>query len=314
MMPTLRRLGGLLVIVPGLAAAQLPPIFDATPRKIGASRTLASLPKNTFLENLVVDAAGAVLVTSHEDGVVWRLAGSRLERFAQLPGKIAGIAERPGGGYVLTGADRSGRSTIFTLDAAGQPGPALLVEGGQFLNGIAALGDDRYLVADSYRGALWHVDPAAGTTRVWLEDALLARADPKGVFPAANGVQVQGRTVWVSNTARQLLLSLPVGEDGRPGPLRVVKERVNIDDFAVEADGSILGTTHVYNSLVRIRPDGSTTVVAEAAQGMTGSTSVALVRHGPDAGRAYVTTNGGMFLPPSTGVQPALLVQVEPGR
>ncbi len=48
-------------------------------------------------------------------------------------------------------------------------------------------------------------------------------------------------------------------------------------------------------------------VLAEAAQGMTGSTSVAL---SPEGRHVYVTTKGGMFLSPPKGVQLALLVEL----
>jgi len=66
----------------------------------------------------------------------------------------------------------------------------------------------------------------------------------------------------------------------------------------------------VYNSVVRITPGGKLTVIAEAGQGVAGSTSAAF---GPGGRALYVTTNGGMFLPPPGGVGPGRVVRLEVG-
>jgi hypothetical protein len=149
-----------------------------------------------------------------------------------------------------------------------------------------------------------------GSSQVWLQDALLARADEKSPFPAANGVQRRGSRLWISNTAKQLLLAVDIRADGSPGPLKVLRERVNIDDFVVLRDDTVIATTHVYNSLIRIARDGSLAILAGTEQGMTGSTAVALGRSKADEGHAYVTTNGGMFMPPPSGIGPARLIRV----
>jgi hypothetical protein len=127
-------------------------------------------------------------------------------------------------------------------------------------------------------------------------------------------VQRRGSRVWISNTAKQLLLTVDVLPDGSPGPLKVIRERVNIDDFVVQDSGNVINATHVYNSLIAVSPGGELQVLAGIEQGMTGSTSVALGRSKADAGYAYVTTNGGMFLPPPSGVGPAKLVRVRVAR
>jgi hypothetical protein len=300
----------LLLIICGTAQAALPDIFTGTPQRLVPATTVAQMPPNTFLENLVVDPGGRVFVTSHDDGRVLRLERGRLVPFASTGGKVAGLALGAPGTLVATGVDGAGVPTVFRIDARGVVTARLPVPGAQFLNGITALGGERFLVADSYKGALWWVDVQRGGSRVWLHDPLLARAEEKSPFPAANGVQRRGSRVWISNTAKQLLLTVDLRADGSPGPLKVVRERVNIDDFAVQDDGTVIATTHVYNSLISVSPDGSMAVLAGADEGMTGSTAVALGRAKADAGHAYVTTNGGMFMPPASGVGPARLVRV----
>jgi sugar lactone lactonase YvrE len=293
-------------------APQLPPLFAHVPVRSLPARTVAELPPNTFLENLVVDAQGIAYVTSHVDGVVYRFRNDgRLEVFARVPGKIAGIALQPPRGLLVAGADARGIATVFAVSSDGSVSVAGALPDAVFLNGMARLKDDAYLIADSYKGAIWRFDARSGRSTEWLAHPLLTRADTANPTPAVNGLKVSGGKVWLSNTARQTLLSVDVDAQGRAGEPRVVRERINIDDFVVERDGTLYGTTHVYNSLVRIAPDGALSTVALAEQGMTGSTAVAFGRAPGERRKLYVTTNGGMFMPPPEGVQPARLVRVD---
>jgi sugar lactone lactonase YvrE len=302
-----------LLIAAGAAQAAgpaLPDIFAAAPQRLVPAVTVAQMPPNTFLENLVVDRGGRIFVTSHDDGRILRLERGQLLPFARTGGKVAGLALGGAGTVVATGVDSAGMPTVFRVNARGAVTERLPLPDAQFLNGITALGSDRYLVADSYKGAVWWVDLKQRSARVWLQEPLLARADEKSPFPAANGVQRRGSRVWISNTAKQLLLTVDVLPDGSAGPLKVVRERVNIDDFVVQDNGDVIAATHVYNSLISVSPGGEIHVLAGVEQGMTGSTAVALGRSKSDAGYAYVTTNGGMFLPPPSGVGPSKLVRV----
>jgi hypothetical protein len=302
----------LSITSPVLTHAQLPDIFAGTPQRIAGASTLAQLPPNTFLENLTFSRAGQLLVTSHADGKIYRLAGSELQPFAQIRGKIAGIAERPQGGFIVTGSDEAEKQAVFAINSKGETKLLVTIPQAQFLNGIEPLKGDTYLVADSYKGAIWKIDAKRATAQVWLTHPLLERADAQSPFPAANGVRVQGKTVWVSNTAKQLLVRIPLQADGSAGSPQMVREKVNIDDFGLMANGTIIAATHVYNSVVKLTPDGKTEIIATQDQGMTGSTSVAL-RKEPSTGKlsAYISTNGGMFLPPAGGVQPARLVRLD---
>jgi sugar lactone lactonase YvrE len=289
----------------------LPPIFDGVPSNLLKAQTVAERPRNTFLENLVFDSAGRALVTSHEDGVIYRYTrGKPLAAFAQVPGKVTGIASGSQGHFFATGSDRSGRATIFSISPGGSVRTLVTINDGLFLNGIARLEGQRYLVADSYKGAVWLVDVRKRTATVWLQHALLERADKSSPFPAANGIKVIPGKVIVSNTAKQLLLSIPIIAPAAAGVPTVLKDHINVDDFAVEKDGTLYAATHVYNSVVRIAPSGQITTIAGPAEGMTGSTAVAFGKTVRGLPALYVTTNGGMFLPPADGVQSAKLVEI----
>lgn len=295
----------------GALAQALPPLFDSAPKRLVPAQTIAEFPKQTFLENLVVTDDGLV-VTSHEDGRLLRIVpGQAPETLASLPGKITGLASDGTGGFVVTAFDRAGKAAIHRVSASGRLERTWTLADGVFLNGIERIAPGRYLIADSYRGAVWSLDTGSDRVGLWLTSPLLERADAKNPLPAANGIRRDGDSVLISNTARLTLVRVPIRPDGSAGEPAVWAERVNVDDFAVLPDRSILAATHIYNSVVRIDAQGRIEVLAEAAQGMTGSTSVALAR---DGRTAYVTTNGGMFLPPPGGVQPGRVVALQLAR
>jgi hypothetical protein len=294
-------------------AQTLPPIFDSAPRQPWASRVVAEFAKNTFLENLVVDEAGIAYLTSHEEGVVYRvdLAGKRTQH-ARVEGKLAGIAKAVQNGWVLTGSLKGGMQTVFLFNQKAQATGTIPLPDAAFLNGVAALDARTYLVADSYAATIWKIDVKTRQVSRWLQHELLARADDKNPIPAANGIKVDAlrKRVLVSNTAKQLLVEVPLVSTREAGIPKVLVERVNIDDFSIAKDGRIYAATHIYNSVIRIDPDLRVAVIAEAAQGMTGSTAVALNPARGGSPQLFVTTNGGMFLPPASGIEPGKLVRL----
>lgn len=313
LLPMLRKvlLAGLWSAVAGAHAQGLPPIFESAPKKLVTAQTIAELPRRTFLENLVVTDTGLV-VTSHQDGRLLRIVpGKAPETLAALPGKIAGVASDGSGGFVVTASDGAGKATVYRVSETGRLEKTWTLGDGVFLNGIERVAPGRYLIADSYRGVVWSLDIAAERIGLWLKSPLLERMDEKSPMPAANGIRRDGDSVLISNTARMTMVRVPLQADGSAGEPSIWVERVNVDDFAVLPDGSILAATHIYNSVVRIDAQGRLEVLAEAPQGVTGSTSVALAR---DGRTAYVTTNGGMFLPPAGGVEPGRVIALQLAR
>lgn len=291
-------------------AQALPPIFAETPVALATAEAIATLPVNTFLENLVVDADGTLYITSHETGQILSLQpGSPPTVYATVAGKVSGIAQTSSGQLLVTGWDSSGMPTVFRVAEEGSVEVLATLPEAIFLNGMTPLEGDRYLIADSYRGVIWELDAATGNSRIWLDHPLLARRNPDSPIPAANGLKLFNGTLYASNTEQMLLLQIPVTAKGEAGEPQIWLDQINIDDFTFAADGTLYGATHIYNSLVQITPDGTVTTIAQAAEGMTGSTAVAFAPS--SASRLYVVTNGGMFLPPPTGVEPAVVVQLE---
>jgi hypothetical protein len=233
---------------------------------------------------------------------------------ASTTGKVTGIAFAPDGGLIVTGWDAAGESILLHIHLDGSVTLLATLPDAIFLNGITPLTSQRYLTADSYRGCIWQFDWITRQVSLWLEHPLLARSHPEPPFPAANGIKRFGNTLYVSNTEKMLLLQIPIESEEQPGEPIIFLSSTNIDDFAFDNEGNLYAATHIYNSVLLITPDGTTTTIAQADQGVIGSTAVGFGRLPDDATSIYVVTNGGMFLPPEGGVVPANVVRLEVGK
>jgi hypothetical protein len=293
----------------------LPPIYQDTPVALVPDQIIATFPVNTFLENLAISSDGTIFVTNHEVGQIVRISpeGKR-ETHASIAGKVSGIAFTANGDLVVAGWNAEPIPVISLVAANGSVKTLLTLPDAAFLNGITPISENLYLAADSYRGAIWQIDINQPLASIWLEHPLLARSNPENVIPAANGIKRFGDILYVSNTEKQLILQIPITPENQAGEPKIFVEKNNIDDFAFDVEGNLYGATHIYNSVVKIAPDGSTTIIAQAEQNVIGSTAVAFGRGENDKTAIYVVTNGGMFLPPPTGVVAATVVRLEVGK
>ncbi|MBC7807012.1 MAG: SMP-30/gluconolactonase/LRE family protein [Akkermansiaceae bacterium] len=293
-------------------AQELPPIFAATPKQLVPAKTVAEFPKNTFLENIVVDKSGTLFVTSFEDGKIYRVTPSgEKSEFAAVAGTIAGITFDRDGNLLVTGWAGKKTPSVFRVSPTGAVETLTAIKGGMFPNAITPLKGDIYLIADSYKGVIWAFDAQTNQCRVWLDAPALTRRDAKNPVPAVNGLKVFGNTLYATNTQRQQIWRIPISPDGKAGTPKLFMEKINGDDFALDGAGNLYVTTHFYNSVVRITPNKKVTIIAGAEQGMTGSTSLAFGKGNADRNALFVVTNGGMSLPPKGGVQPAKVVRLD---
>lgn len=293
---------------------QLPAIFDRTPEAIAPTQVLAEFPPHTFLENIAIDPQGTIFVTSYEEGKIYRITPSgECKEFANINGNVAGMVVDRLGNLVVAAVIDSQGSAIVQIDATGVVETLVTLPDALFLNGMTHLKGDRYLVADSYKGAIWEVDVIAKSAYIWLQDNLLTRSDSNNPFPAVNGIKIYNNSLFASNTQRQLLIRIPLAENSTPKVPEVFLTNVNLDDFAFDVRGNLYGTTHIYNSVIQISPEKQIVTIAKAEQGMTGSTALAFGRGEKNRTSIYVTTNGGMSLPLPTGVEPAKVVRLEVG-
>ncbi len=291
-----------------------PTLFGDTPIALVPAHTIAEFPVNTFLESIVVDADNTLFITSHYEGRVIRIGVDGIATtFAMITGKATGLALIPDGRLLLSGWDEQNTSVVWEISTEGTARILVSLPDAIFLNGITPLTNALYLLADSYRGAIWEIDVAQGKTRIWLEHPLLARANHDNEVPAVNGLKIFAGHLYASNTQNTQIVRIPIQANNQPGEPEIFVRDVNIDDFAFDAAGNLYGTTHVFNSVVKIAPDGSITTIAQAKEGMVGTTAVAFGRSAENLTHLYVTTNGGMSFPPPTGLEPAKVVRLEVG-
>jgi sugar lactone lactonase YvrE len=293
--------------------AQLPPIFAETPREIVEAKTVAEFPVNTFLENIAVNKKGDLFITSLEDGKIYRLSSDGAKSdFAKIDGKVAGLAFDKKEKLIVSGWVNGTTPSVFIISKQGNLESSTPIAGAIFLNGVTWLKDDKFLIADSYKGTIWEFDAKAKTSKVWLENEMFARSNDKNPFPAVNGLKIFNNVLYATNTERQQILRIPILANGSAGKPKIWLEKINGDDFAFDSSGNLFVTTHVYNNVLKITPNGKTMIIAENGS-VIGDTSLAF-GSGKNKNTLFVVTNGGISLPPKEGVQTAKVVKIEIGK
>lgn len=286
------------------------------PRFIADAKTVAEFPAKTFLENIAVDANDDLFVTNYDDGIIYKVeaASGNFTEFAKTGGNAAGIAFDKHGDLLVAGSDGK-KQTVFHLTKTGEITPLIVIEDAIFLNGMTHLTENRYLIADSYKAAIWEIDAEAKTAKIWLSSERLAHArdpfHPVPMFPGANGIKIFGDYAYISSTQQQFLVRVALEENFTAGAAEIFLTNINIDDFAFDANGNIYAATHVYNNVVRISPETVVTVIGE--ENLTGSTALAFGRTAENKEAIFVTSNGGMSFLSLEKVETAKIVRLEIG-
>lgn len=255
--------------------------------------TVVSIPGERVPENLAFGPDGALYV-GITAGEVRRLGPDRTgetgltladtERVATLPGAV-GVSVGPDGTVyvcVATGDDRGGVWAAPPGDEAGQ-----LAGIGGFPNDMLVDADrDRLLVTESQNGLVYAVGTdGSGSREVWLDDDRLATESfgANGIARGADGAVYVAVTRAASGVGRVLRVETDGGAPASVETL-IASESVFGADGITTRDGGVYVAANSQNRVVRVGPDGETTVLLTSADGLVFPSDVLF---GPD-GALYV--------------------------
>ncbi len=279
--------------------------------------TVATWRARAFLENLAIDADGAVFVTVYSHNQVDRYdpATGATTTFAAVPAPPMGLAfDASGVLWITAGTLRKGPGYVYRVERDGAVRQWCELPDALFINGCTMHPDGRtLLVCESASGRILAIDLGQpGRWDAWLEGDRLRSIIPG--YPGANGIKIRDGWAWISVSGRRMMVRAPIQPDGSAGSLEITAPRLLPDDFAFGMSGSVYITTHPEHTLVRLDPSGTRTTLAGPEQGMVGSTACAFGRAPGDEQALYVTTDGGFLIPHQSGIQDAKLVRMEVGE
>ncbi|KAI9801505.1 MAG: hypothetical protein M1833_002737 [Piccolia ochrophora] len=296
--------------------------------------TVHAFPTDYFVENLAVRPNGDILVTVLNRNELYNVSPAGGDPKATLvhtfATAVSGIVEVGTDiFYVSSGAFGSlGTFVIWKVDLTSFTGGTsnsasvtklIDIPDAIFLNGSALLSAEKslFLTVDSLLGTIFRIDVAAPSVTTWYQSQRLTKCTDNPSMPGANGIKLFGSHAYISNSdARELLrVALHPTDPNAPptGDLKTVMTDCIVDDFAFDAHGAAYLTTHLYNSVVKLTPEGQRSRIAGGPEDreVAGTTACAFARGDGDGGVLYVTTNGGMSGPIGGEVGAGRLLRVE---
>lgn len=300
---------GVTVMQPlGLKVLALPKAADLT-FEAAPARVVKTYDEGLWFEGIVAANDGTLYLSGNRN-----LDFSRSDYFRHAQGEV--IARRPDGterivfktpvgstsGVPVIAADGTlyltshGNSpAIWKISASGQASKLTELPPGAWPNGLD-IGPDAMLYSpDSALGVVWRIDPLSGRGDKALSDPLLLARPYIALAPGANGLHFRGRDMYVTVSDRATVLRYSMDIAGQFSKAAVVAEGIPGDDFAIAPDGSLFITTHPYNTLVKVSPDGTRTIIGKEAQHIVGATDAAFGKTTQDQLILYVVTDGGAF-------------------
>jgi sugar lactone lactonase YvrE len=224
-------------------------------------------------ENLAVARDGAIYVTWLFAHSVVAIRPDGSQAVVPLPaGEASGIAidpNQPGQLTVALISPDPATAGIWTIPVGafcghGTPARSVALPAGAFPNGLTYSADGTLYVADSARGLILTVAPGASSATTWLSSDLL---EPTGAtfngvpLPGVNGLKMHDSQLFATNTARRLLMRIPISA-GTPGSPEVVRSGLAFDDFAIDGHGVVTAALNISNQVVRFTQTGPVRVLA----------------------------------------------------
>lgn len=292
----------------GLKVIALPKA-DELPLSICSARVIKTYDEGLWFEGIAAGGDGTLYLSGNRDldfsrGDYYHVAqGELIERKPDGSERI--LFKTPKGntsGIPLLAADKSiyltshgETSCIWHINNGNKPIQIVQFPKGAWPNGLDEGPDGMLYSADSQLGVIWRIDPKTGHLDEALRDPALLARPFISLAPGVNGLHFKGRDLLVTVSDRTTLLKYPVDEKGKLGKSSVIATGIPGDDFAIGQDGSIFVTTHPYNTVVRILPDGERMIIGKMEQHIIGPTDAIFGKSAQDINTLYVVTDGGAF-------------------
>ncbi|TGJ81933.1 hypothetical protein E0Z10_g6823 [Xylaria hypoxylon] len=189
-------------------------------------------------------------------------------------------------------------------------------------NGITSIpGSSTVLVADCLLGNVTRCNTKTGATEVVLARPETAPLPDEAESLGVNGIHYRDGYLYWSNSALVSIFRIRVDKHGNPAPDAVVEtvgqiDASFIDDFALDHAGTAWVATNRENTIVALRSNGSSEVVAGSPTKFTvaGCTAAAFGRTAKDSKTLYVVTSGALRAPINGVAEPAKIVAVDTSR
>ncbi|KAJ5676021.1 hypothetical protein N7462_008918 [Penicillium macrosclerotiorum] len=271
----------------------------------------------SWIEGIAERENGDLLITRTDVPELWSI--NPLTKTASLVYKFPGATSTVGIAKISFGVFAVGVGTVnlstfmatpgsfsvWIVDLRGQKPQARLLKAvpeGLSLSGMilytGSTTSPVLLIADTLKGVVWRMDPTTGSYSIALSDSSMLPAQnsaPIGI----NGVKVLGNTLYYTSSSQQKFCRVKLNIDGSAaGPFEVVASGFFQDGFAIARDGTAYITTHPQNTVLRVSPQGQTSVFAGNlnSTALAGSTDALLGDYFGE-GVLYVTTNGALGSP-----------------
>ncbi|WP_423141791.1 SMP-30/gluconolactonase/LRE family protein [Parablastomonas sp. CN1-191] len=300
----------------GMAALQplglkvlLLPKADELPYKPVPSTVIKTYGPGVWFEGVSAGPQGTLYLAANRD-----LDFTVAKYYRRAQGQV--VAREPDGAeHILLTTPRGSTAgviaiapdgTLYMTSNGGQPGLWRLTPGGTaakfarlprgaWPNGLDFGPDGMLYAADSALGQVWRIDPHTGRSEIALRDRKLAARRLIALAPGANGLHFVGRDMTVTVSDSTEVLRYRLKDDRQFSQPVLIARGVPGDDFAVGPDGSLFITTHPYDTIVRVAPDGHRTTIADHRQQIVGATDATFGRSAHDRSTLYVVTDGGAF-------------------
>ncbi len=269
-----RVLTGLLLAV-GLALTATAASASGTAEEI-ANFSTGDPATDPGTEGIAVTGDGTVYVTANnaDGGQVWTLAPG-----ADTPAVLTTLIPPTGGaGFGALGIHIDGDDLLVATHTLADPelngvwrvniatGAAEHIAGTEVIglpNDITTAGPNIY-VTDSVTGAVWVID--GDDVRPFAQDPLLegVGALVPGVPIGANGIDSFGNRLYVANLEKGLVVEIKI--NGRDAG--VAKLYATVDGAPDGLEVNHRGQPHIVsistNALIRVSPDGNTTIIEDS--------------------------------------------------